>query len=114
MLVYEFAFDHLIMLMVVSVLESTLRAVVCASFVSKVLLIRDGSRLTANRFQLFYYLFYFVVMLTLFLMSTLSNDKIVCGEDIFSYHWFIIDCLDILQSLLITVSALYMSRHLSK
>ena len=41
MVIYEFGFDHLIMLLVIFFVETILRAIVCSNFVSKVLIIQD-------------------------------------------------------------------------
>ena len=38
-MIYEFAFDHLIMLLSMYILETILKAIVCSNFVSKVLLL---------------------------------------------------------------------------
>jgi len=35
MLIYEFAYDHLIMLLTIFIFETVLRAIVCSNFVSK-------------------------------------------------------------------------------
>ena len=114
LLLYEFMFDHLFMLMFVFMVETLLRAVVCANFVAKAILIRqhiDNEKLV-RRFQIVYYLLVFSVLVLLLVMSLFSDSKITCDEAIFSYHWFILDFLDLLQSLLITVSALYLFRHM--
>ena len=99
------------MLMLVFLVETTLRAVVCANFVSKVLLLRDGNDRLARRFQYIYYLVVVVVIGVLLGVSLLSSSQISCEKHIYSYHWFILDSLDLIQSVLITISALYLFRH---
>lgn len=112
MLLYEFAFDHLIMLMLVFLVETLLRAVVCANFVAKALILKRSTESLVARFQALYYSLVIVVIIVLLSMSLLSDSTITCAEQIYSYHWFVLDVLDLLQSLLITISALYLVRHL--
>lgn len=39
MLIYDFGYDHLIMLLTIFIVETVLRAIVCSNFVSKVLIL---------------------------------------------------------------------------
>ena len=51
-------------------------------------------------------------ILFLVAMSLLSNSTISCDGSVFSYHWFILDALDLFQSLLIMFSAMFLVKHL--
>lgn len=116
LLVYEFVFDHLIVLMAVFLVETILRSVVCANFVSRAILLRRhiNNQKHIRCFMILYYTFVFSVVAVLLIMSMFSSSKISCNNDIYSYHWFIVDVLDLLQSLLITISAVFLVRHLRR
>ena len=113
MLVYEFAFDHLIMMLSVFFVESLLRAVVCSNFVSKVLLIKNVKERIIFIFKIIYYAIIMLVIVGIFILALSSTTALSCtNEEIYSWHWFILDGVDLIQSLLITISAVYLIKHM--
>ena len=113
MLVYEFAFDHLIMMLSVFFVESLLRAVVCSNFVSKVLLIKNVKERVIFIFKIIYYAIIMLVLVGIFILALSSTTALSCtNEEIYSWHWFILDGVDLIQSLLITISSVYLIKHI--
>ena len=52
-------------------------------------------------------------MAGILILSLMSSTALKCdNNEIFSWHWFILDGIDLLQSLLITFSSVYLIRHL--
>ena len=114
LLLYEFAYDHLIMLMMVFLVETLLRAVVCANFVAKALQVKNQDEKIVKWFQIIYYSFIFGVIAIIMIMALFSDYTINCINTIFSYHWFILDGVDLVQSLLITGSSILLIRHMKE
>jgi len=112
-LVYEFAFDHLIMMLSVFFVESLLRGVVCSNFVSKVLLINNVKERTILKFKIIYYAVIIMVIVGIFILALSSSTALICtNQEIYSWHWFILDGVDLIQSLLITISSVYLIKHM--
>ena len=112
-LVYEFAFDHLIMMLSVFFVESLLRGVVCSNFVSKVLLINNVKERTILKFKIIYYVVIIMVIVGIFILALSSSTALICtNQEIYSWHWFILDGVDLIQSLLITISSVYLIKHM--
>jgi hypothetical protein len=96
LLLYEFAYDHLIILMVVFLVETLLRAIICANFVAKALVILKKGERTVKLFQYAYYSVVGIVILVILGLALFSTNIISCNYELYSYHWFILDGLDLL------------------
>ena len=94
LLVYEFMYDHLFIFMLVFMIETVLRAIVCANFVSKVLLLKNLPEKTIFIFQVVYYIVIMGIIGVIFIISLFSKSSITCQSTLFSYHWFILDGID--------------------
>lgn len=96
LLLYEFAYDHLIILMLVFLVETLLRAVICANFVAKALVILKKGERTVKLFQYAYYAVVGLVILVILALALFSTNIISCNDALYSYHWFILDGVDLL------------------
>lgn len=67
-IIYEVFYDELILLMVVSLFQSIMRAVICANFFQKMLVIVGQQRLK-RPFTAIYYMGAFIVVFTILLFS---------------------------------------------
>ena len=48
-----------------------------------------------------------------FFLALSSKTALRCNnKEIYSWHWFIMDGIDLVQSLLITASSIYLIRHI--
>lgn len=82
------------MLMIVFLIETMLRAIVCSNFVSKVLSIKGFNDKQVTTFQIVYYGIIIMVILAVFVLALITTTAISCEAEIYSYHWFIIDGVD--------------------
>ena len=54
-----------------------------------------------------------LVLVGIFILALSSTTALSCtNEEIYSWHWFILDGVDLIQSLLITISAVYLIKHM--
>ncbi len=115
-LIFEFAYDNLIMLLSMYILETLLRSIVCSNFVSKVLLLKGTSENKIKLFKIVYYIFIGGVVGGTFALALISSTALNCYENnnMYSWHWFIIDGVDLVQSILITISACYLIDFMKK
>jgi hypothetical protein len=113
-LVYEFAYDHLIILMICYFIESLLRAIVCSNFVSRVMLINGRTQRHIKIFQILYYSVITSFIIGLVIFSFVGSTSLECENRIYSPHWFILDGVDTFQSILILISALYLVRYMKQ
>ena len=97
---YDFASGHLLMLLVVFLLQTCFRAIVCANFVQKTLVIARKKE-WARPFAILYCLLVSGAIIATLLLSLISENPLTCSSYVFSYHWFLIDVVDLFQSLLI-------------
>ncbi len=96
MLIYDFAYDHLIMLLLVFFVETILRSIVCSNFVSKVLIIKGFTQRKVYIFQLVYYFIITIVIIGIFVLALVKKTAITCSNrKIYSWHWFIMDGIDL-------------------
>ncbi|CDW76431.1 UNKNOWN [Stylonychia lemnae] len=103
---YDFANDHLIMLLIVFVFQSAIRAIVCANFFQKSLVIikrADWKR----PFTFIYSAVIAFSLIGILILSMQSDTTINCTTDIFT-------ALDLAQSFLIIVSAIFIVRYMRK
>jgi hypothetical protein len=98
----------------VFLVQSVLRTIVCANFTGHALGVSSqGSERVVNTFKIVYYTITWAIILVLAYFSIFSEKYAVsCSSDFFSYQWFVLDILDLVQSVLITLSAAYLARHL--
>ena len=118
---YEFAVDHMIVLLVVFLIQSAVRAVVCANFFQKSLTIIRKQH-WVRRFVLLYYSAIGGMIALILVLALLSENQINCMDVIFSkhpapltfvgYHWFLLDAVDFAQSVLIILSAVFIVKHM--
>ena len=87
-------YDHLIIFMLVFIIETVLRAIVCANFGSRVLLLKNLPEKTVLIFQVVYYVVIMGVVGVILMISLFSKSSITCSSTLFSYHWFILDAID--------------------
>ena len=76
------------------------------------LLLRDGDEKLIKKFQIAYYMVVGSVILLITILSVFTDYTVSCQNDFFSFHWFLIDALDLFQSILITCSAAYLIKHM--
>ncbi len=95
LLMYEFVWDHLVMLMGVFLVQSILRAVICANFTERALLLKNRDPDLVRRFQIGYYVIIGTVLLALVALSIFTDYAVSCQNDFFSFHWFVIDVIDL-------------------
>jgi hypothetical protein len=116
--VYEFFYNDLVLLLTVFMMQSALRAVVSSNFFVKALvIIKKENRILC--FQAAYYsvigtIYAILLILALFAFEAGQDGSINCNKKIFSYHWFILDSVDLIQSALICASAVFIVRHLKR
>ena len=114
-LIYEFAFNHLIMMLSVFCVECLLRGVVCSNFVSKVLLINNVKERTILTFKIIYYAIVMLFIVGILILALSSSTALSCtNQEIYSWHWFILDGVDLIQSVLITISCMYLIKHMKE
>ena len=111
-LTYEFGYDNMIMLMMCYFIESILRAGIVSIFFSKVLTLHEATEKQIQIFKVIYYMIIGSLLSTLFVVSLINRTSLNCERSIFSYHWFILDAVDIIQSVLILYSALKLRNFL--
>jgi hypothetical protein len=111
-LTYEFGYDNMIMLMMCYFIESILRAGIVSIFFSKVLTLHEATEKQIQIFKVIYYMIVGSLLSTLFVVSLINRTSLNCEGSIFSYHWFILDAVDIIQSVLILYSALKLRNFL--
>ena len=80
MLIYEFAFDRLIMLLSIFFVETTLRAIVCSNFVSKVLILKEFSLKKIFVFKIVYSIVIFFVIVGIFILALTSSTAVACNN----------------------------------
>ena len=67
------------------------------------------------RFQLFYYIIVGGAIIGLAVSTIVpSQYAISCHQNFFSYQWFALGVLDLVQSAMITVSAVYLIKNMSE
>eukprot|EP00347_Sterkiella_histriomuscorum_P006135 403353934 len=110
---YDFASDHMIMLLVVFLMQTTIRAIVCANFFQKSLVI-SKRKSWKKPFTVIYYGLIIGAMVTILLLSLVSEQPINCKTLVFSYHWFLIDTVDLAQSILIIVSSIFIVKYMQQ
>ena len=114
-LIYEFAFNHLIMMLSVFFVECLLRGVVCSNFVSKVMLINNVKERTILTFKIIYYAIVMLFIVGILILALSSSTALSCtDQEIYSWHWFILDGVDLIQSVLITISCMYLIKHMKE
>jgi hypothetical protein len=47
-------------------------------------------------------------------LSLARGNEINCEDAMYSYHWFILDSVDLVQSILICISAYFIIRHMKQ
>lgn len=112
---YESIFPRLSMLLGVFLVQSVLRTIVCANYTGYALSIgfRESSQRAVTTFKIVYYTIAWAIILVLAYFSIFSSKHhISCTSDFFSYQWFVLDILDLIQSVIITISAVFLARHL--
>eukprot|EP00347_Sterkiella_histriomuscorum_P022799 403337114 len=88
---YEFAIKDLLGLLFVQLIQSSLRSVVL------------------------YYLVVLSANLIILILALVEGGKSInCTHDMFSYHWFAIDAVDFLQSILIMISAYIILKYMKE
>ena len=64
-------------------------------------------------FKIVYYTIIILVIVGIFILALSSSTALTCSnKEIYSWHWFILDGVDLIQSLLITISSLYLISHM--
>lgn len=111
---YEFFYDHMIMLMLCYFVETILRAIVCSNFVSKVMILRGLTPRQVRVFRIVYYSIISSLIATVLALSLTDAVQLDCENLIYSYHWFILDTIDTIQSVLILMSARKLRRFLEE
>ncbi len=113
-MIYEFAYDNIIMLMLCYFVETILRAVVCSNFVSRVMLLRGLKQKRVKIFKIVYYSVVLLMILSLLVLSLIEKVSLTCETAIYSYHWFILDSIDVIQSVVILISARKLRRYMQE
>jgi predicted nucleic acid-binding Zn ribbon protein len=99
------------MLMGVYITESVLRAVVCSKFATKALELFTSDQKLSKRFNVAYYIVMGILLFVVILLSYFAGSySLNCEGDMFGMQWFIIGAIDIIQSILITMSSFYLIR----
>jgi hypothetical protein len=126
-LFYEFLIVHLLLLLFVVVIQTCLRAVVCATFIKKILVIARKEHLV-KPFYMAYFGLIGSIALGVIIFAVIPGRHINCNETIFSnlnshplltlicigYHWYVIDSLDFLQSVFIILTSYYLVGHFKR
>jgi hypothetical protein len=81
---YEFAIHHLILLMLVFLVQTTLRAFVCGNFFTKALIIIDRQAWIKSFLVVYYGSILSVIVMILLFSVTLGRETINCTDTIFS------------------------------
>ena len=72
LLVYEFAFDHLVLLLSVFLVQSILRGIVVSNFAAQVLIIKGVSTKKVFISQVIYYIILLGILVTIFALALAS------------------------------------------
>lgn len=104
---YEFAVVHLSVLILVVMLQTSLRAAVCANFFKKGLTIANKQKYVIPLITCYFAVVGFILMCTM-VLSFMPGRAVNCNSNLFSnltlnlslsfltgYHWYIIGVLDL-------------------
>lgn len=64
--------------------------------------------------MILYYSVIVGVIALIMVLALTTENSINCIDNIFSYHWFLLDAVDFAQSVLIIVSAVFIVKYMRK
>jgi hypothetical protein len=111
LVVYEFKFVHLLLLLGIQLAQTGVKAILVENFVMKSLSLAGSGPKTLCVARSSFWL---VVMGTLGTIMWWAYTDITCNYRLFSYHWFIMDSANLLLAGLLTAASCHLLNHVAQ
>jgi hypothetical protein len=107
LLIYEFVVFELILLMAIIMIQTFIRAFVCYHFLTKGLMTAGFNEKTTQQANKIYIGFNGALLALTLILAVIPGADVNCNSGLFSYHWYILDSIDLVNSMIILASSFF-------